>query len=295
MSLIKKIGRRLKHVRDTVFKVLINIWYLFRFKVMRKEFGVYCGPKREIQIIVSLTSFPARMDKIHLCLQSLLLQDMKPDKILVYLGEEEFDGIELPEKVKNLEKNGVEFKFVEDLKPHTKYFYSMQEYREACIITVDDDVYYRPKLVKDLYNAYKKKPDNISCTRAHKIRFNSGKMLPYNSWDYETKEYGKASHLYMATGVGGVLYPPHIMPDETFNKDVFVELCLKADDVWLMAMEILNGTKVYPIKSTKTKYVVGIWGSEKVALFQSNVGKSQNDIYIQNVFTRYGIYERLSS
>lgn len=293
MNCMKKIKRRLIKYKNDLIKHYINFTNLIRFAVMENHFGVYKGTPRREMIIVSLTSFPARMNKIHLCLKSLLLQETKPDRIIVWLGEDEFKGLELPKKVSELTKYGVEFRFCPDIKPHTKYFYCCQEYPNACIITVDDDVYYSKKLVGDLYEAHLKHQNTIVCTRAHKMRLAGDTILPYNEWDYETKDITDISHMLMATGVGGVLYPPNSLPRIAFDKEAIEKYCLKADDVWLKAMEILQGTKVCAIPSTKTKYVVGIWGSEKIALFKSNVGQNQNDQYIRNTFGAYGITAEL--
>ena len=46
--------------------------------------------KREFELIVSLTSYPDRMYDIHYCIYSLLKQSLKPNKIILWLGEEQF-------------------------------------------------------------------------------------------------------------------------------------------------------------------------------------------------------------
>ena len=159
------------------------------------------------------------------------------------------------------------------------------------VITVDDDVFYRSNLIRDLVEEHKKRKEEIICTRAHKMKFVNGKLLPYKEWDYETIDIQESSHYLMATGVGGVLYPPEILPAYTFDKDKIIKLCLFADDVWLKAVEIKAGKKVYAIPATKTKYVVGIWGSEQVALNHSNVGENKNDQFIKNVFSYFNLTE----
>ncbi len=52
------------------------------------------------KIIISLTSFPERMDEIHYALYSLLTQTFKPDMLVLWLGEEQFPNKEsdIPEK-----------------------------------------------------------------------------------------------------------------------------------------------------------------------------------------------------
>lgn len=289
MSYWGKVKRKLAAYRGIFLKCYRNIYNIFRFMAKKNQFGVYKGAKREEYMIVSLTSFPPRMNTLHLCLQSLLLQDMKPDKIIVWLSTDEFKGIDIPEKVLNLKKYGVEIRFCEDLKPHKKYFYCCQEYPDACVITVDDDICYNQNLVADLYNAHLKNPKEVICTRAHKMRMEGNILLPYNEWDYETQDTGQKSHLLMSTGVGGVLYPPHCLPAEAFDKEAIIKYCLNADDVWLKAMEILNGTKVFAFPFSKSKYGTGIWGTNKTSLSKSNVVGGDNDRYIRQTFDAYGI------
>ena len=72
-------------------------------------------------------------------------------------------------------------------------------------------------------------------------------------------------------------------------------VALKNDDLWLKAMEILSNIKVFAIKSNKTKYVVGEWGSEKITLNSENVGERRNDLIWENINKEYPIKDLLIS
>lgn len=143
-----------------------------------------------------------------------------------------------------------------------------------------------------LVTEHTRRKNEIICTRAHKMKFEGGQLLPYKSWDYETKDTQNASYYLIATGVGGVLYPSGILPKYAFNKEKIKELCFLADDIWLKAVEIKARKKIYAIPSSKTKYVVGIWRSELVALNHMNVGENRNDDYIKKVFSFFEITEK---
>lgn len=96
------------------------------------------------QIIVSMTSFPPRMATITGCIESLRNQSRQPDRILLWLSEDQFPqfAAELPGELRNLIDRQFEIRWVDgDLAPHKKYFYAMQEFPEAVVITVDDDVH----------------------------------------------------------------------------------------------------------------------------------------------------------
>ena len=83
------------------------------------------------------------------------------------------------------------------------------------------------------------------------------------------------------TGVGGVLYPPSIMPEETFNSKVFTDLCLKADDVWLKFNELKKGIKTVHVPSLLPSYYL-TEASDINNLNSSNVSQGKNNEYIDN-------------
>jgi len=198
-------------------------------------------------IIVSLTSYPARINNVSKTIMSMMVQTMEPDEIELWLSQEEFpDGEDsLPDSLLKLRDGHFSIKWCSNLKPHKKYFYSMQEHKEDIIITVDDDVYYSPNVIEELYKSYTRFPDCVSCLIAHRIRFSDGAILPYEQWmKNDERFYGIPSHSLLATGVGGVLYPPGCLCDEVFNEKVIFEISLTTDDLWLKAMEVLSDVKV---------------------------------------------------
>lgn len=281
------LSRKLEYGVAAFDKAVINCFYPLRFRMKETEFGV--GNTENEEVVVSLTTFPDRIDVVHNVVRCLLLQSLRPDKIVLYLAEEQFAGITLPVQLTSLQQYGLEIRFRKDLKPHKKYFYAMQEFPEANIITVDDDVYYRPNLVADLYAAHVRNRDEVICTRAHKITFDGPDFCPYNKWDYETRDISTSSHLLLATGVGGILYPPSCLCGETFDEELLSDLSLMTDDLWLKIMELKSGLKVRAIPARKSTYVVGINHAEDVALFQVNVAQNRNDANWHNLITYFNL------
>lgn len=83
--------------------------------------------QREQKIIVSLTSFPARFEKLHLVIRSLLVQTMPPDAIILYLDDDVVVE-ELPDSLRKLEKYGLQIEWRQGrIKPHKKYYYAMDQ------------------------------------------------------------------------------------------------------------------------------------------------------------------------
>lgn len=240
-----------------------------------------------MNIIISIASYKKRLSTLPLCLETIICQTVKPNKILLFL-DKKYE--ELPPQILTLQEKGLKIFFVpEDLKPHNKYFYAMQQYPDDIIITLDDDVLYPNYLVEKLVDSYCKNPYAVSAGRVHKMSFDSyGNILPYRCWMKEAKIYNLPQMDLFANGVGGILYPPHCMDKQLFNKDKIKQLCLYGDDIWLKAMQILKGTPVVLI-SQNQQHPIPINGTETDGLFVINKLQGRNDIYIKNVFNEYNL------
>ena len=253
--------------------------------------------RKQDTIIASLTSYPARIGKVHIAIKTIIEQSLPPDEIWLTLSDDQFPNREkdLPYTILNLVRSGILFiRWVNgDLKPHKKYFYVMQDRPEAIIITFDDDILYKRDVVEVLYKNYIKDPVDVLCVRAHSIVMEKYSIAKYGKWLKAPKpQIGVASHKILATGVGGVLYPPNCFPKEVFDEDSIKELALSADDLWLKAMEILTDRKVKLVcKSMSLSYVAD---TQNNCLFNENFKEGGNDICMSKLINKYPIImERL--
>lgn len=279
MSFIQKVKKFLNN--EEKINLLFN--FVFRRKLQKIAKIKLCRNIEKCKpvfgvcpkILVSLTSFKPRFEKLPIMLKSILFQSVKPDKIIVWL--------DVTPEMRNLEKYGVEYRYkVENLKPHKKYFLALQEFSDYLVITVDDDLVYPPDLIESLYKTWKKHPDCVCARRVHKIIFNDdGLIKPYNEWQFECTSEKNPSDELFATGVGGVLYPPHIFDKEVFDEEKIKTICLEADDVWLKWHELRLGVKVVWAKNNMIHPPV-IDGSQKITLSAENVQNNKNDFFIQN-------------
>ena len=300
-----------KHTKDIKAMIEQNIAYDQKMVKSQccngagKEFIRHCedilrerckGYERKNPVIVSLTSHPPRIGEIHKCIESLLEQYFVPDKLILWLAEEQFPEKEkeLPRKLLKLQDRGLTIRWCDDIKSHKKYYYTMQEYPDAVVITVDDDVIYEKDTTMRLYESYLKYPKAVSCLRAHRIISDEyGKIKPYREWIYEDKTlYDKVSYQTMPTGVGGVLYPPHCLKEEAFDKDKIKRLCLNADDIWLKTMSVVNG---YPavLASSENKEPKLIEQMQESALYKTNCYEKANDMAIENIINNNYLSEIL--
>lgn len=233
-------------------------------------------------IIVSLTTFPQRINKIWIVIECVLRQTYKPDKLILWLSKEQFPNRDiLPKSLLKLEERGLEIYLCEgDLRSHKKYFYTLKQFPNNFLITIDDDFFYPSNLISDLMELHKKYPEAICCERAYLIKGNEDNLESYNNWEYLNSGRGPSFDIFQTSG-GGTLYPPSSLHPEVFNKEFFLEYCKTADDVWLNMMSQLNSTKI--IKSKNHFEPIPILNKSDLKLSSINVTDSQNDVQIDIV------------
>lgn len=207
------------------------------------------------RLIVSLTSYPARICAVPKVLESLYAQTKQPDKILFWLAEEQFPNREadLPQQlVDDVMAGKFELRWRnEDLGVHKKYYYVMHEFPDDIIVTVDDDTIYHPQTIQTLYDSFLNFPQAVSALRTTLCLFDDdGELLPYSLWPYPfRKVVGRPTMQLTAIGAGGVLYPPHVLDNRVFDKKLMLKLCTSnqipsGEDLWLKMHEALCGTPV---------------------------------------------------
>ena len=244
----------------------------------------------DINVIVSLTTYTARIDKVWMVIESVLRQRMKPDMVMLWLSKDEFpDKLMLPKNLLALEKRGLQIRFCTgNLQPHKKYFYAMQEFPQAIIITMDDDVLYPPDLVKKLIQTNKRFPASICSAITRQIKTFNGKFLPYNYWEY-VKTNTASSFDLLPIGAGGTLFPPNALSAEVFNEKQLKQMALRTDDLWLKVMSLLNKTKVVSIAGEYSRFLIPVIQKNKGGLMDTNIGQFQNDKDFNQLMSHYQI------
>lgn len=243
----------------------------------------------EADYVVSLTTYPARVGNVWRVIEMAANQRDIKEKyaICLYLIKSEFEGIDLPAKIKELQARGLTVKFNEEnLKCHNKYFYVFKDYPEKTVITIDDDLQYNHHTISGLIKKNKEYPKCIIYNRGNRILKNE----PYNNWPF-VENLTCPQHDVFPTGVGGVLYPPHCCNRFVTDMEVIKKTCLRADDLWLNFMSRLNHTKVVQT-GLKSTYMVLPDTSQQTALWLVNndVVQVGNDVQI-NEITKWSLKE----
>ena len=274
---------------------LLKHYYSASFQNRIKKIEAADFPKKrrvaDKRVIISLTSFPARINWVSNTIKSLLIQKYPIEKIILWLSSEEFTIDTIPQSLKELECELFEIRLVKgNIKSHKKYYYALKEFSDCYVITVDDDHCYSDVLVNNLMRLNEQYPNDVCANVIRIIRTaENNKFAPYKEWTKIAPDKPKESDLFVAIGYGGVLYPPHIMDNMLFDEEKIKEICPFADDLWLKGNEMNMGIK---IASGGTHFVhpITISGTQAFALQRINMSKSmKNDEQWENICKFFGI------
>ena len=277
------------------------VWLIF-FYYMKLRGAFRILPPQPIStnsdLIVSLTTFPARIKDVWMVVDSMMRQTIRPSLICLYLSEEEFPDKDrnLPSILQRYKRLGLQIHWVSgNLKPHQKYFYALQAYPDKCVVTIDDDVYYHPDILEHLWALHEKYPNAVCANRTSGILDQDMAVKPYYLWGHNSITAPGFSFNYLATGVGGVLYPKGVMRQkDLFDVEVLTRCCLRADDLWLKCHEILARVPVATGDSMPPS--IEINGSQRVSLRSTNCGTEAdngNDVQWRNLDREYDINQKL--
>ncbi len=229
-------------IRSTA-NIALPIYFKLTFKNINYTLEV---PKnKENRIIVTLTSFPARINKLWLVIETIFRQTTKPDIIILWLSKEQFPHLSsLPQNLLNMQKRGLKIELRDgDLRSHKKYYYVLQEFPKDTMITIDDDIFYRNNMIETLLEYSEKYPECIISNFSHKIIRKNNKIESYKKWIKNIKYEDSGFDLFFGSG-GGTLFPVNSLYSEVLNTEIFMSICSKADDVWLNVMARLNNTSI---------------------------------------------------
>ena len=250
---------------------------------------------RSPRIIVSLTSYNKRLSSVVLTIKSLLKQTKLPDKIILYLYKDEKEY--LPSALTKLvDKNNLKIEWVdEDLKPHKKYYYAMQQFPNDFIITVDDDVIYDRHLIEYLWKSHLKFKKSVIATRAHQVTFKNNIIQPYNKWNWNSKLESTPRMDLVATGVGGILYPPHLLKKELLTDKEKIKKYLRVDDLWLKNIEVISrvSTVICDEGRILERNRIDVPNTQATALANINVSESNNDKALKKLEEEYSFSQEI--
>lgn len=246
----------------------------------------------QASVTVSFTSYGKRAHQCYRTIESIMQNTILPNRIILWLAEDEFSEETIPANLVRLKERGLEIGFCKDIRSYKKLVPSLKKFPNDVIITIDDDVIYHEETIEILLKHYAKDPHSIWAFTGSKIMFApDGTLLPYVSW-YDAKIKSMESDTYnFPTGVGGILYPPNSLDIRVIDDTLFMKLCPTADDVWFKACSLIKHTEckfVFTYEKPMKMHTT-VRNVQDMGLFKQNVEGCMNDKYIRGVFEYFGI------
>lgn len=217
-----------------------------KVKRLKYEELVLNQDARKHILTCTLTTFPDRIDSVQYTIKSLFNQSVKPDRIVLWLAEEEFHNFKFPDSIIELQKRGLEIRYCDNLYGHKRYYKLLDEQKDnELLIMFDDDIIFPYYMIERLYDKWKEYPDAIICDRGQLLTFNGDEVLNPGRWS-SISEVGIDSPSYriLASPGGGCLVPPGSLYKDANNPDKIKKYAIKTGDIWLMFMAVQNNTKI---------------------------------------------------
>ena len=237
-----------------------------------------------VDVIISLTSIPSRLSTLHLTIKSLLNQGVSFEKIVLWLHQDLKK--DLPPALQKLQGKRFEIRYCATTEPHRKLIETLKLYPDRVIVTCDDDVIYPGDWLPRLLESWRHTPDDIVAHMCRKIRLENGEIRPYRTWRSEPT--GESSPLAVALGWGGVLFPPGSLDDRVLDRDTYMRLSPRADDLWYKAMAMLKGTAMRKSRDPNPE-PIPIIGSQGVSLQKKNIGEDLNRVQLLALAKEYNL------
>lgn len=270
-----------RFILRTIANFLLPVY--FKLTLKNRSYNLHDSDKKNGRVIVSLTSFPARINRIWLAIECIMRQSFKPDIIILWLSKEQFpDKFSLPKNLLKMEKRGLRIELREgDLRSHKKYYYFLQEFPDDIMVIIDDDIFYPTNMIEKLMKYHGTFPNAVIARYGLKIQIIDNEIAPYKSWGMHYQQKTPDFDVFFGSG-GGTLFPAHSLPKDTLNKDLFMDLCYYADDIWLNTMCRLNNRKIFKTKKSLCS-LLPVINKNSESLFSKNIGENLNDKQLRNV------------
>ena len=245
--------------------------------------------KRRIPVIASLTTYPPRIGSAWIAIETLLRQTVRPRKLLLVLNEEEFPEKVLPRKIRSQARRGLEILWAKkNGRSYDKLIPVRQEFPEDIIVTFDDDKFFPPSLLEELFQASLGNRDAVIGSRGWVIR-ESQLAINYGA-GWERAAPGAHGQHLLTPGGNGCLYPPKAMDKAVDHLPTALEVCPTADDIWFWCAIQKNGSRIVCLGHPPHRPVAALKSTEAL----SDKNATANNRQFQNALDYWEIRDTVS-
>lgn len=194
-----------------------------------------------LPVIVSLTSFPDRIGRVWMTVESMLCQSHKPEAVILWLSRTQFPAEEadLPDSLLRQRERGLSIRFVDDdIRSYKKFYYAFREFDKQFLLTIDDDLLFPSYFLKSIYDCKLQHPGDVIASFGFRFRWDE--TIGYIRVEDRKVEAGDSGNdLFFGSGGGTLLdtaVAKHMDAIETIRT-----LCPTADDIYLNALIRIGG------------------------------------------------------
>lgn len=234
------------------------------------------------KIIVSFTTWKKRQASACKMLEHFKLQTLKPNKIICWLASDEYGECIIPKCLqKFVNENFIEVRWVKENTYCHKRYEVFKEHHNDYVFLIDDDIYYEPTYIEEMYNYAKK---NKNCV----INY-MGNVIEYEK-DRKILPLEKNDSLKNTLLSGLSCYPPNVFPMEYFDNSFAIKtISPKCDDSIMRVLLLKNNIKIYCIHNRSIKSFKSIPGTQNVGIWE------ENKIKVNEVSKKVRIFKNLIS
>jgi hypothetical protein len=141
-----------------ILRGMASVWLLILARLGRRSLV----DAENDAVVVSLTSYGARVDLCHLTIESIGRGSCRPGRLILWL--EDYENVSgLPATLQRAVRRGLEVRSCKNFGPHTKYHPAVQEAvgSNQQLVTADDDVLYPRYWLAGLQTANRRWPDEV--------------------------------------------------------------------------------------------------------------------------------------
>ncbi len=244
-------------------------------------------------VVVSMTSYGARLRTVDIALESIARGTVKPKRLILWLDDPAAFEQQTPALLR-LQRRGLETKLSRNFGPHTKYFPYVDSlsFFDYPLATADDDIIYPSRWLQTLVEANQEHPDMVNGHWVRMISLNGSSITPYEGWTQRRDTSPGVNNF--ALGVSGVIYPPEMLRELRMRGDQFMDICPGADDIWLHWVALGAGIQTRQVGAVARHFPI-IPGSQGSALSDVNVGFKRNDHWIRALYSTSDVMALMTS
>lgn len=270
-------------ISDTLKECLLVLW-------LALPVGFVHTASRTVPVIASLTTYPPRIGKSWMAIETLLRQSVRPEHLVLVLNTEEFPTKKLPRRIVRQTRRGLEIVWTNrNGRSHDKLIPVRAEFPQATIVTFDDDKFFPRNLLEELVTASTQHPGKVIGARGWEIRrTKKDEKVTFGEEWTRARANTTGQHLFLPGG-NGCLYPYDSLDRLVDELDDALRIAPTADDVWFWGALQKKSSRMVCLGMPPHRPVSALQSGPAL----SDLAASENERQFQEALDFFGIRDEV--